>query len=222
MSSRTRRTAYDAAERFADGVIHCLGVAFALMSAPVLVTLTVVLDGSPALVAAASVYGVAMIAMFTASALYHMVPAEDWRDLLRRLDHSAIYLKIAATQTPFAVFIGGAKTVWVLAGLWIAAGLGAAAKMLAPDSLRHVSLGLYLALGWTGLIVVSPAGDGVALTGATMALALTGGLLYSAGVPFFLMERMRFHNAIWHGFVLVATLVFYSAVVTELGLRAAR
>jgi hemolysin III len=79
---------------------------------------------------------------------------------------------------------------------------------------------LYLLMGWVGLMALIPAADGVALAGPTIVLAAVGGGLYTAGVAFFLWESLPYHNAIWHGFVLVATFVFYGAVLTEIGLRA--
>jgi len=217
----TARDGYTAAERWADAAIHCVGVALALMGAPVLVVVCVLLDGSPGVVAATAIYALAMLAMFVASAAYHLSPVETWRELLRRFDHSAIYLKIAATQTPFAVMMGGGKAGWFLGALWLVAALGAAGKMLAPARMRRISLPLYLLMGWAGVAIFAPGADGAALATATVVLVVCGGLLYSAGVPFFLWRGLRYHNAIWHGFVLVATFVFYSAVLTELGIRAA-
>jgi hemolysin III len=190
------------------------------MLAPMLIALGVVWDGTPGVVAALSIYALAMLAMFVCSALYHLWPEETWRDLLRRFDHSAIYVKIAATQTPFALMVGGGKAFWIVAALWIAAAAGAAAKLLLPFALRRTSVALYLLMGWVGLMALIPAADGVALAGPTIVLAAVGGGLYTAGVAFFLWESLPYHNAIWHGFVLVATFVFYGAVLTEIGLRA--
>ena len=85
----------------------------------------------------------------------------------------------------------------------------------------RLALPLYLALGWAGAALFWPSEDGEALAFATRWLVVVGGLLYTIGVGFFLARRLRFHNAIWHGFVLVATIVFYAAVMAELGLRAA-
>jgi hemolysin III len=211
--------AYTRAERIADGAVHALGVLLALTAAPVLVTLTAVFDGTGPVVAAVSVYGVAMVAMFAASAAYHLIPFPTWREPLRRLDHAAIYVKIAATQTPFAVFVGGPRGGWVLAGIWTAAALGAVAKILALSRYGLASTLLYLAMGWAGLALIWPGAGAEALAPVTMVLVAAGGGLYTVGVAFLMLERMPFHNAVWHGFVLAATFVFYAAVMAEISLR---
>lgn len=213
---------YTRAERIADGAVHALGVLLALTAVPVLITLTAVFDGSARLVAAVSVYGVAMVAMFGASAAYHLIPFPAWREPLRRIDHAAIYIKIAATQTPFAVFVGGPRGGWVLAAIWTAAALGAAAKVLALSRYGLASTLLYLAMGWAGLALIWPGGQSEALAPVTMILVAAGGALYTIGVAFLMLERLPFHNAVWHGFVLSATFVFYAAVLTEVALRYGR
>ncbi len=208
------------AERLADAAVHCTGVALAMLAAPVLVTLCAVFYGPGKEIAGVSIYVAGMLLMLGCSAAYHMIPTTTWRVALRRMDHAAIYLKIAATQTPFAVLIGGSNTPLLLGTVWTAAIGGAAAKLFWFDRMDRLALPLYLALGWAGAALFWP-GDGEGLAFATMTLVVVGGLLYTIGVGFFLARRLRFHNAIWHGFVLVATFVFYSAVMAEIGLRAA-
>ncbi len=207
--SRARlRDGYSRAERLSDAVMHLSGLTAAALAVPVLVTLTVVLRGDATAVAASVIYGVTLIAMILCSALYHMVPDGSWTRLLRRLDHSAIYLKIAGTYTPFTLLAGGQG--YLLAGLWGAAAAGTGLKMVSPERFRWAALALYLGMGWVGVI----AGWGVFSTVSTPVLILIviGGLTYTAGVAFFLYERLPFHNTIWHGFVLVASMVFYAAV----------
>ncbi|MGM0584293.1 MAG: PAQR family membrane homeostasis protein TrhA [Pseudomonadota bacterium] len=209
------------AERIADGIVHALGVTLALMAAPVLITLAVLLDGSGPMIAGVSIYSVGLLLMLGCSAAYHLTPMPTWREALRRLDHAAIYVKIAATQTPFAVMIGGAGAGWLLGSVWTAALGGAAAKLFWPHALRRLSMPLYLALGWAGVALVLPGQDAVALDRSTVALVVVGGLLYTGGIAFLKAERLRFHNAIWHAFVLAATGVFYAAIAAEVGMRAA-
>lgn len=213
--------AYTRAERIADAIIHALGVTLALMAAPVLVTLAVLLDGTGPVVAGVSVYSVGLLMMLCCSAAYHLVPVPTWREVLRRLDHAAIYVKIATTQTPFAVMIGGAGAGWLLGSVWTAALGGAVAKLFWPHALRRLALPLYLAIGWAGAVLVWPGQDAAALDRSTVALVVVGGLLYTSGIAFLKAERLRFHNAIWHAFVLAATGVFYAAIAAEVGMRAA-
>ncbi|SDX59295.1 hemolysin III [Albimonas donghaensis] len=211
---------YTRGERIADAAVHFTGIALALMAAPVLILLAAVFDGGAPVVAGVAVYTVGMFAMLGCSAAYNLIPTVRWKELLRRLDHAAIYVKIAATQTPFAMLIGGAGMGWVIGSVWATA-LGAVlGKLFWPARMRRLSLPLYLGLGWAGLMLMWPGEGAHALSPVSTGLIVTGGLIYTAGVGFFLAKRLRFHNAIWHGFVLVATFVFYSAIISEIGLRA--
>lgn len=207
---------YSRAERLSDAAVHVVGVAAALLAVPVLVTLAVRWHGDAGTVGAALVYGTALIAMLTCSALYHMVRLPAWRGVFRRLDHTAIYLKIAGTYTPFAV-LTGAHVGPLLTGLWGAAAVGAALKIAAPNRFRLVTVVLCLGMGWAGILA---GGELVAgLADGAFALMLTGGFFYTVGVVFFLWSALPFHNTIWHAFVLAGTAAFYAAVLVQLGHR---
>lgn len=215
------RNVYTPEERRADAAVHVVGLVLGLMSVPAIILMATLLDGRLSVVLSMTLYGAALLAMLGASAAYHMIRSEPWEETLRRVDHAAIYVKIAATQTPFAVMTGSSQAGWLLAAVWAAALAGAMGKLLAPRLMTRIGLPLYLLLGWSGLMLLWPGEGARPLFGATLILAMTGGVLYTIGVYFFLAERLRFHNAIWHGFVLVASLTFYAALTTELGLRAA-
>lgn len=206
------RTDCSRAERLTDGIIHAAGLAAVLIAVPVLITAAAVLRGDFTAVFGITVYGLALIAMILCSALNNMVAAPGWQGLLRRLDHSAIYVKIAGTYTPFTLLSG--QGLWLLAGLWGAALAGVGIKLVSPDRFRLPTLALYLAMGWAGLV----AGGAVFATLSTPVLVLivTGGILYTAGVVFYLFERLPFHYTIWHVFVLTASFVFYAAVTVQL------
>lgn len=201
------------AERLADAIVHAVGIAGALAALPVLLTLAAVFDGGLPVMLALSVYAATTLAMLGFSGAYNLVRAPRARAVLRRLDHAAIYLKIAGTQTPFAVLAGTTTAFWLLGAVWFAALAGAAVKLARLRGPEMLSVAAYLALGWAGLLLVPSLADRV--TGAAVLLILAGGLLYSAGVVFHLWERLPFHNAIWHGFVVAATFVFYSAILVE-------
>jgi hemolysin III len=209
-ATRLLRPDYSRNERLSDAIIHVTGVAAALVSVPVLITLAVVWRGDSAAVLGTAIYGLTLLAMILCSALYHMVPAEAWRQVLKRLDHSAIYFKIAGTYTPFAMLSGG-HGAGLVAGLWGAAFAGAGLKSFDPDRFRWVGLTLYLAMGWAGLFLGWTLFS--TLSPLVLGLIVAGGLLYTLGTVFFLYDAMPFHNTIWHGFVLLATIVFYCAVL---------
>ncbi len=202
------RSGYSRAERVSDAVIHVAGLTFVLIAVPVLIALTAFLRGDFTALFGITVYGLALIAMILCSALYNMVPHPGWEGVLKRLDHSAIYVKIAGTYTPFTLLSG--QGLWLLAGLWGAALAGVGIKIAAPDRFRKLALTLYLAMGWAGFV----AGGTLfaSLSTPVFVLIALGGCLYTAGVAFYLFERLPFHYTIWHVFVLVASLVFYAAV----------
>lgn len=204
---------YHRAEIAADAIVHALGVGFALIGGPILIGL-VAAEGDIWPVVAISVYVATLIAMFTASASYNLIPIESWKGWLRRLDHSTIYLKIAGAYTPFAaISIGGFVGKTLLATVWIVALTGLALKLLYPRRFEILSIILYLALGWAAVFVagdVMKSLDSVALT-----LIVIAGGLYSLGIVFHLWEKLPFQNAIWHLMVLSATAVLYVAMAVE-------
>lgn len=203
---------YTPGERVADACIHVTGVLAGLVAVTVLLIAAV-----PALpaetTATVAIYGVAMIAMFSCSAAYHLVPAPSWKSLLRRLDQAAIFLKIAGTYTPFALDkIGGTWGYSVFGAVWIAALTGATAKLLLTSDWDHVSVVLYVALGWAGIIILQPLSGAISTT--TLLLLASGGVLYTLGVVFHLWNSLPYQNAIWHLFVLAGTACHFAAVTT--------
>jgi hemolysin III len=207
---------YSRAEWFSDAIVHVSGLALVTGAVPVLIVLTAMLRGDPAAIAGVSVYGGALVLMILCSALYNMIERPDWGWILRRLDHSAIYLKIAGTYTAFIAVTG--QGFGLMAGLWGAALAGVGLKLLSPARFRWLALALYLGMGWAGVAL----GGALlaALPGPVVALMLIGGGLYTLGVIFYLWERLPFHNTIWHVFVLAASLVFYAAVLVAVVIAA--
>jgi hemolysin III len=207
------RPVYTRAEWVSDTVVHVLGVGMALMAVPLLVTLAVLWHGDADIVLASVVYGVTLLAMLGCSAIYNITHGCVWTGLFRRMDHTAIFLKIAGTYTPFAV-LTGAQAGPLLAGLWGAAAVGAGLKIFAPHRFKLLTVALCLGMGWAGVVVGEDIIAG--LSAEVFALMLAGGLLYTTGVVFFLWARLPFHNTIWHVFVLAATAVFYAAILIQL------
>lgn len=207
---------YSRAEQLSDAAVHVTGVVAALAAVPVLLALASSFSADWAILAAAAVYGASLIAMLSCSAFYHMAPLPEWKDALRRVDQSAIYLKIAGTYTAFAV-LSGSHEGPLLTGLWAAALTGALLIVFSPGRLRWLSLALYLGMGWAGALVGAPML--ASLAPQTYALVVAGGSLYTLGLVFFLWERLPFHNTIWHVFVLGASAILYAALVGEIWAR---
>ena len=203
---------YDRAEIIADGVVHAIGVVLGVSGAIVLLVLAFSAARS---VAAGSVviYVIGLLSMLGLSAAYNLWPVSPRKWLLRRFDHSAIYLLIAATYTPFLLQMkSGPAPVALLIVVWSTTAIGIALKMRWPGRFDRLSIVLYLVLGWSGLLAYAPVAE--ALGPLTLWLIAIGGALYSIGVIFHVWQRLRFHNAIWHGFVLSAAGVHYTAVLS--------
>ena len=204
---------YDRGETLADAVVHILGSAMAIAGTAVLIVIAVH-HGTIAQFAAVAIYLAALLAMFGFSAAYNLGPGSPFKWWLRRFDHSAIFLLIAATYTAFMLPMHGATPAVVLAIIWAAALAGMAIKLLWPGRFDRTSVGIYLSMGWSGVFTIGPIT--AALAPVTLILIAIGGALYSAGVVFHAWRGLRFQNAIWHGFVLTAALCHYAAVVTSL------
>ncbi len=201
--------AYSRAERTSDLVLHVAALGIALGAVPVLIAVTLLWRRDAASVFGVSIYGLTLIAMLTASLLYNHAGRPHMTALFRRIDMSAIHLKIAGTYTPFALLTGAGSGL--LAAVWSAA-LGAMAITLFR---RNVSSGLAVLMCLcTGWAIIFGGWDILgALPRSVVALMLIGGVLYSVGTPFLLAWRLKFHNTIWHGFVVVASVVLYVAVL---------
>ncbi|WGH80121.1 PAQR family membrane homeostasis protein TrhA [Jannaschia ovalis] len=207
---------YDRAEMVSDAVVHLAGLVMALAAVPVLITLTAFWRGDFTGILAVSVYGATLIAMLSASLAYNHVPHPDWAERLRRFDLSAIYLKIAGTVTPFALLSGTGATFLIM--MWTAAVVATATVFLRKRRSASLSVVIGLSMGWGVLLA---GGEVIAATSwPVFALMVAGGLIYSLGTPFLLLERMRFHNAIWHGFVVVASVVYFVAITWHLAATA--
>jgi len=163
-------------------------------------------------IVAVSIYVAGLLSMLVLSATYNLWPVSPTKWVLRRFDHSAIYLLIAATYTPFIMELKDSVfAIAVLIGVWCAAIFGIVLKLGFPGRFDRLAVGLYLTLGWSGLMLY----DCVVAALPNMALwfVLAGGALYSLGVIFHAWQRLRFQNVIWHCFVLLGAACHYTAVL---------
>ncbi|MEL6204274.1 MAG: hemolysin III family protein [Pseudomonadota bacterium] len=202
------RASYSRAEHMSDLAVHLVALVAALAAVPVLITLAAVWHIGATGITALSIYGGSLILMIACSALYNGFPKAGLAWLYQRLDHSAIYVKIAGTYTPFALLTG--QGIGLVAGLWGAALAGTGLRVFASARWKWVAFGLYLAMGWAGLVLGWPLLQ--SLSTPVIALMLAGGFLYTFGTVFLLWEALPFHNTIWHVFVMVASTVFFVAV----------
>jgi hemolysin III len=202
---------YDRAELIADAIVHGIGVFSGSIAATVLVVLAGVFASAFKIVMV-SVYAAGLLAMLGLSAAYNLWPVSPRKWFLRRFDHSAIYVLIAATYTPiFAQLQDRIFALSLLAGVWGVAIIGVVLKLFFPGRFDRLSVGLYLAMGWSGVIAYDAGLS--SLPHPAIWFILAGGLLYSFGVIFHAWQRLRFQNVIWHCFVLLGAACHYTAVL---------
>jgi len=201
-------------EVVADGIVHVIGVVAGAIGAIVLIAIAA-LHHTYIEVIAVSIYAAGMILMFSCSALYNLARKSRYREFFRRLDHSGIFLMIAGTYTAFTtLMLKGDWAIYLTVVVWSVALFGIVIKLLWPKRLEGVTTGLYIALGWVGIIALEPILASLGL--AALILLGAGGALYCIGVIFHLWEKLPYQNAIWHGFVVVAAGMHYGAVLTAL------
>jgi hemolysin III len=159
-----------------------------------------------------AIYTVGLLSMLGFSAAYNLWPDSPVKWTLRRLDHSAIFVMIAGTYTPFLWQTPERiVSLRLLIAVWLVALAGVALKIFLPGRLDRAAIALYLILGWSGLFAYETIT--AAVPDSSLWLLAAGGVLYSTGVIFHSWQRLRFQNAIWHGFVLLAACCHYSAVL---------
>lgn len=212
---RLFKRAYSNGELVADGLVHAAALVAGAIGFSLLFLKTPLRDG-PGEGLAIGVYAAGFFLLFGFSFAYNMTPASPLKWILRRCDHSAIYLMIAGTYT--ALLSRTLDSPWAIAlaaFVWSGALAGVALKLFLPGRLDRVAIGVYLALGWSAIVAIKPLV--AALPAETLALVALGGVIYSIGVAFHLWHSLKFQNAIWHACVAVAAGCHFAGILHALG-----
>lgn len=199
-------------EEIANSISHGIGLVAALVATPFLI-MHAVRRGDTGSIVGASVFAATMVLLYLASTLYHALPTGKAKRVFQVIEHSAIFLLIAGTYTPFTLGVLRGAWGWTLLGLvWGLAVAGVALKVFDRMSHPIVSTSLYLLMGWLILIAVNPLYASVPASGLLWLVA--GGVAYTAGVAFFAADsRLRYGHFIWHLFVMAGTACHYFAVL---------
>lgn len=201
-------------EHAADGIVHAVGIAAALIGGGLLVAVALANRGVP-MATAGAIYALCLMAMLAASAVYNLTRPSRYRRLLRRIDEAAIFLMIAGSYTPFTVkLLPPEVAVGVTAAIWVAALAGAAGKVLWPNLSDRAWCVIYLAFGWLAVIVLGPVVP--TLPPLAVALLIVAGVVYSGGVLLYLNHAIPFRRALWHGCVILGAAGHYAAVLVGL------
>lgn len=208
--SREQRP-YTRAELVVDGVVHVLGLIVAIAAGSVLLAFAI-LETAPEAAPALVVYVGSLVAVLGVSLAYNLWPVSPVKKWLARFDQAAIFLFIAGTYTPFLAVLGGTTTgILMTTFVWGASLIGVALKLIVPERFGRLAIALYLAIGWSGILVFQSLAQ--TLPSTTMWLLLAGGVTYSMGIIFHLWERLKFQNALWHIFVVGGASLHLWAVI---------
>ncbi len=204
-------TDYTIAEEVANAVTHGFGIILSITALVVLVALSS-LHGDVWHIVSSAIYGASLVLLYSASTLYHSIPLENAKYILRKIDHSAIYLLIAGTYTPFLLInLRAGIGLYLFALVWLIALLGVLLEIFRKERFKRLSIAMYLGLGWLVITAIKPMLELVGQGG--LLLLLAGGLFYSLGVVFYIRKKMAYHHAIWHVFVLLGSIFHFFAVL---------
>ena len=200
-----------AGEEIANSISHGLGLLLALIALPILV-ISAVRIGSTRFMIGAGVFGGTMILLYLASTLYHSVTHDAAKKVFRLFDHSAIFLLIAGTYTPFTLGVLRGTWGWtLLAIIWFLALAGIVVKAVPRTRHSWISMVLYLVMGWLAIVAIKPMFELVPVPGIVLIFA--GGLAYTGGLAFFAARSLRYSHFIWHLFVIAGTAFHFFAVL---------
>lgn len=211
MTAEHPSSRYTLGEEIANSVIHGVGIVLGIAGLGVL-TAFASLYGDAWHIVGCSVFGAALILLYTASTLYHSIPLPRVKAVLRTLDHSAIFVLIAGTYTPFLLVNLRGPWGWSLFGaIWGLALVGIVLRIVRGRRSTLLSVGLYVGMGWAVVAAIEPMLNSVAPGG--LLLLLLGGLAYTLGIVFYAWKRLPYHHAIWHGFVLAGSISHFFAIL---------
>ena len=198
-------------EEIANTISHGLGLVLAIVALPVLV-LSASRAGDVRFLFGVCVFGATMVLLYLASTLYHSTTHEAAKRLFRLFDHTAIFLLIAGTYTPFGFGVLRGPWGWsLLAAVWTLAIVGITLKIIARTRHSPISIGLYVLMGWLAVVAIKPILALVPTPGIVLILA--GGIAYTGGLVFFAAQRIRYNHFIWHLFVIAGTICHFFAVL---------
>lgn len=189
------------AEKTVDAIVHGVGLIIALLAGSALLIVALIRT-APSEFPALVVYVASLVAVLSISMAFNLWPRTNVKRILARFDQAAIFLFIAGTYTPFLSLLWGTPEGFGLTiFVWSAALIGIALKLIVPMHFGRLAIALYLAIGWSGILVFQSLS--AALPPGAMWLLVAGGMAYSFGIIFHLWEKLAFHSALWHTFVVI-------------------
>ena len=205
-------SSYSLKEEIISSIIHGIGIFLSIAILSVLVTLSAVYGNVYSIVSCA-IFGFSMLLMYSASTLYHAIPYPKAKKILKKFDHIAIYYLIAGTYTPFLLVVMRNTFGWTLfAIIWGLAIIGTILKIFLPSNGKKLwSIGLYLLMGW--LVIIASRTLFALMPKLAIVFLILGGAFYTTGIIFYIWKSKKYTHAIWHGFVLLGTIMHFFAIL---------
>ena len=198
-------------QELVNSIVHGFGILFGIICIPILITLSAKSDNVNAVIGS-GVYGFSFLMVFTFSTLYHGFQQERVKRALKILDHISIYYLIAGTYTPLIlIYHNDTFGITLLCVLWALSVAGTVFKIFFCGRWEIVSTAVYLLMGWSMLAGGSSFFNKI--PGTVMQMIVTGGVVYSLGVIFYLWEKYVYAHAVWHACVLIAAICHYIAIL---------
>lgn len=201
---------YSSSEEWLNFASHGLGFVFALFGTAALINIA----DSRVETVSAIVYGFSLALMFLSSTLYHYIKSSDVKPVLRKIDHTAIYLLIAGSYTPVLLLsVGGTLGILSLIAIWCIGLLGVGFKLTIGDRYPKLGVITYAFMGWFALLLIYPIYHSLSQNG--MVLLVAGGLFYTAGIPFYMMKTRHYTHALWHVFVVLGAISHFFMIYSH-------
>jgi hemolysin III len=197
-------------EEIANAVSHMVGATLALISAVVLI-MHGIKTKSAVVVTSFAIFGAGLVIMYTVSSIYHALHNNKAKQVFQILDHSAIYILIAASYTPFLLLVVKSKAGYIIFFIqWLICVFGIVFKSLYVEKYVLFSTLLYIVMGWMIMFVWR---DLIAnISQQSLILLFIGGVLYTLGTIFYMWNWFKYHHFIWHIFVLLGSVSHFFAV----------
>lgn len=205
---------YSLGEEIFNSVSHGTGSLLAIAGTAVLIVLTAIYSDAWAVVSA-SIYGASLIILYTMSTLYHAITNARAKKFFRIMDHNTIFFLIAGTYTPFTLGPLRGALGWVLFGIvWGAAAVGIVLNSINLERFRKPSVVCYILMGWVIIIAIKPMLH--TLPSASLVYLLTGGVLYTVGIIFYALKKVKWFHSVWHLFTVAGSIFHYFSVLIAL------
>lgn len=204
---------YTLGEEIFNSVSHGVGALLAIAGTVVLIVVSAIYSDPWGIVSSA-IYGATLIILYTMSTLYHALTNEKAKYVMRIMDHATIFLLIAGTYTPITLVSLRGILGWVLFGfIWAAAILGIVLNSIDLERFRKISVVCYVVMGWTIIVAIVPLIK--SMSSLSLILLLAGGIMYSVGVIFYAIKKIRYFHSIWHLFTVCGSVLHYFAILTS-------